>query len=173
MKSKLSLRELISFSLLAALMVIGKLLFEPLPNIHPLAALVMIYTLVYRRKALIPIYVYVFIQGIILGFSLWWVPYLYVWTVLWGITMLLPKNMPTSVALFVYPTLTALHGILFGVLYAPVYSVLFGLDFNGMIKWILAGIPFDISHAAGNFASGFLVLPITKVLRKIENRRPL
>lgn len=173
MKKSITPHELIVFSMLSALMVIGKIVFEPLPNLHPLAALVVIYTIVYRKKALIPIYVYVLIQGVMLGFSPWWVPYLYVWTVLWGITMLLPKNMPTAVEIIVYPILTALHGILFGVLYAPVYAVLFKLDFNGMIAWVMAGIPFDITHAAGNFAAGFLVLPITKVLRKLENRRPL
>ncbi len=170
MKKKISLRELIVFSLLSALLLIGKIIFEPLPNVHPLAALIVIYTIVYRGKALIPIYVYVFLQGLILGFNLWWVPYLYVWTVLWGITMLLPRNMPTHAALFVYPLTTALHGILFGTLYAPVYSLLFGLDFSGMIKWIIAGIPFDLMHAVGNFAAGFLILPISKVLRKLENK---
>jgi len=170
MKKKISLRELIVFSLLSALLLIGKIIFEPLPNVHPLAALIVIYTIVYRGKALIPIYVYVFLQGLISGFNLWWVPYLYVWTVLWGITMLLPRNMPTHVALFVYPLTTALHGILFGTLYAPVYSLIFGLDFSGMIKWIIAGIPFDLMHAVGNFAAGFLILPISKVLRKLENK---
>lgn len=170
MKKKITLRELIVFSMLSALMLIGKIVFEPLPNVHPLAALIVIYTLVYRAKALIPIYVYVFLQGLMLGFNLWWVPYLYIWTALWGITMLLPKNMPTGIAIFVYPIVTALHGVLFGTLYAPVYSVLFGLDFSGMIKWIIAGLPFDVMHAVGNFAAGFLVLPISKVLRKLENK---
>ena len=167
---RISLRELIIFSLLSALLVIGKIVFEPIPNVHPLAALVVIYTIVYRKKALIPIYVYVLIQGLLLGFSMWWVPYLYVWTVLWGITMLLPKNLPVPVAAIAYPIVTALHGLLFGTLYAPVYSLLFGLDFNGMIKWIIAGLPFDAMHALGNFAAGFLILPISKVLRKLENK---
>ena len=87
--------------------------------------------------------------------------------------MLLPKNMPTRVSVFVYPLVTALHGIMFGTLYAPVQAILFGLNFSGMIKWIIAGLPFDAMHAVGNFAAGFLILPISKVLRKLENRRPL
>lgn len=169
MKNKATPRELIIFAMLGALMLIGKIVFEPLPNVHPLAALVVIYTLVYRAKALIPIYLYVLLQGLISGFNLWWIPYTYIWTVLWGIAMLLPKNMSARIGVFVYPLITALHGLLFGTLYAPAQALMFGLDFNGMIKWIIAGLPFDALHAVGNFAAGFLVLPISKVLRKLEN----
>ena len=38
------------------------------------------------------------IGEITMGFGVWWVPYLYVWTVLWGMTMLLPKKMPNITA---------------------------------------------------------------------------
>ena len=163
------LRELILFAMLGALMLIGKILFEPLPNVHPLAALVIIYTVVYRTKALVPIYIYVVLQGLIAGFNVWWIPYTYIWTVLWGVTMLLPKNLSNGSALIVYPVTACVHGLLFGTLYAPVQALIFGLDFQGMIKWIIAGLPFDFVHAAGNLAAGFLVLPITRVLKKLES----
>ena len=52
---------------------------ELLPNIHLLGMLTMVYTIVFRIKALIPIYVYVFLNGIFAGFSPWWIPYLYIW----------------------------------------------------------------------------------------------
>ena len=162
------LRDLIVFAMLGALMLIGKIIFEPLPNVHPLAALVMIYTLVYRSRALIPIYVYVFLQGLIAGFNLWWMPYTYIWTVLWGLTMLLPKKIPTRISMFVYPILCAFHGFLYGALYAPAQAIIFGLDFSAMIKWIIAGLPFDAMHAIGNLAAGFLVLPISKTLKRLE-----
>ena len=162
------LRNLIVFAMLGALLLIGKIVFEPLPNVHPLAALVIIYTVVYRSKAIIPIYVYVVLQGLISGFNLWWLPYTYIWTVLWGMTMLLPKKIPVKIAVFVYPLLCALHGLMFGILYAPAQALIFNLDINGMVKWIIAGFPFDIMHAIGNFAAGFLILPITKVLQKLE-----
>ena len=165
------LKRLVLYAMLGALMLIGKLLFEPLPNVHPLAALVMIYTLVWRSRALIPIYIYVFLQGIIAGFDLWWVPYIYVWTVLWGITMLLPKKMSVSVKVIVYPLVCAFHGMIFGTLYAPVQAIMFNLDFDMMIKWIVAGLPFDMIHAVGNFAAGFLVLPISRVLVKLDFER--
>ena len=80
-----------------AMMFALKIAMSALPNIHPLGLIIMLLTVVYRTKALIPIYIYVFLEGIFY-FGVWWFPYLYIWTVLWGITMLLPKNMKPAVA---------------------------------------------------------------------------
>jgi energy-coupling factor transport system substrate-specific component len=168
MRYKTKIRELTVFALSATIMLLGKVIFEPLPNVHPLGALIMTYTLVFRKKALVPIYLYVFLQGLIAGFNLWWIPYLYIWTFLWGATMLLPKKLP--VPYVIYPIVCALHGLAFGTLYAPAQALLFHLNFKQMLVWIAAGFPFDITHAIGNFAAGFLVFPLVAVLKKLERR---
>ncbi len=165
----LSLRELCVFSMLGALMFCSKIIMEVLPNIHILGMLTMVYTLAFRKKALFPLYIYIFINGLYAGFATWWVPYLYIWTVLWGVTMLLPKKMPRAVSLVIYPAVCALHGALFGVLYAPAQALLFGLDFQGMLAWIAAGFVFDITHAIGNFAAGLLILPMSSLLNRLNN----
>lgn len=164
------IRRLILFAMLGALMLLAKIVFEPIPNVHPLAALVVTYTVVYRKSALIPIYVYVLLQGLLAGFNLWWIPYTYVWTVLWALTMLVPKKAPLWAQAVIYPLLCALHGILFGALYAPAQALMFGLNFSQMIAWIIAGLPFDAIHAVGNFAAGFLVLPVSRTLKKLEKK---
>ncbi|MBE6982666.1 MAG: hypothetical protein E7435_00035 [Ruminococcaceae bacterium] len=166
--AKLSLREMCVFAMLGALMFASKIIMEVLPNIHILGMLTMVYTVAFRKKALIPLYVYVMLNGIFAGFATWWIPYLYIWTVLWGATMLLPKNMPRAVAVVVYPLLCSLHGMLFGVLYAPAQALLFGLDFQGMLAWIAAGFVFDVTHAIGNFAAGLLILPMAQLLIKLR-----
>ncbi len=166
----LPLADLAVFSMFAALMFCSKQLMEFLPNIHLLGMFTMLLTIVYRRYALIPIYLYVLIQGLYAGFSLWWMPYLYIWTVLWGITMLLPKKMPAKAAAVVYPVVCALHGLLYGVLYAPAQALLFGLDFEQMLVWIGAGFSFDILHCVGNAVSGLLILPLSRVLQKLRSR---
>ena len=155
----------------AALMFTSKKLMEFLPNVHLLGTLIMVATIAWRGKALIPIYVYVFLDGFFSGFSPWWYPYLYLWAVLWGMTMLLPKRMSKKVATVVYPLVCALHGLLFGILYAPAQALLFGLNYEGMIAWIVAGIPFDILHAVSNFAVGLLVLPLSQTIQMLEKRR--
>ncbi len=156
------------FAMLGTLMFISKLVMEALPNIHLLGMLTMVYTIVFRKKALVPIYIYVFLNGLYAGFNAWWVPYLYVWTILWAITMLLPKTMPKAVACVVYPLVCGLHGLAFGILYAPAQAVMFGLDHHQMIAWIVAGMPFDITHAIGNACVGILIFPLSELLKKLN-----
>lgn len=166
--AKLSVREMCVFAMLGALMFASKIIMEVLPNIHILGMLTMAYTLAFRKKALIPLYVYIMLNGIFAGFATWWIPYLYIWTVLWGITILLPKRMPKPVAIVVYPLICSLHGLFFGVLYAPAQALLFGLDFEGMLAWIAAGFVFDVTHAIGNFAAGLLILPMSQLLIRLN-----
>lgn len=170
-KPRLTARETAVFAMLGAVMYLSKALMEWAPNVHFLGMLTMTYTLVYRKRALIPIYVYVLLNGIFAGFAVWWVPYLYIWTVLWGVTMLLPKNMPKRVQVPVYAAVCALHGLAFGTLYAPAQALFYGLSLDGTIAWIIAGLPFDALHAAGNLAAGLLIVPLRDLLLRLEKMR--
>lgn len=165
---KLTVRETAIFGMLGTLMYCSKLIMEALPNIHLVGVLTVAFTVVYRRKALYPIYIFVLLTGLFGGFNAWWVPYLYIWTILWGVTMLLPKRMPKSVAVAVYVAVCSLHGFLYGILYAPVQALFFGLDFKGMLTWIAAGSLFDTVHGVSNFFCGFLIVPIISILRTAD-----
>ena len=162
---KLTIREMAVFAMLGALMYISKLLMEFLPNVHLIGVFTISFTLVYRQKALYPIYIFVLLTGVFNGFNMWWIPYLYIWTVLWGVTMLLPKKLPKAARPIVYMTVCGLHGLLYGTLYAPAQALMCGLNFKGMIAWIIAGIPFDCIHAVSNFCCGILIVPIVTALR--------
>ena len=165
---KLTTREITIFAMLGAVMYASKLLMEVAPNIHLLGVFTIAFTVVYRKKALYPIYIYVILNGIFCGFAAWWVPYLYVWTVLWGVVMLLPEPLPKKLRPFVYMTVCAAHGFLFGTLYAPAQAVLFGMSFQGMVSWIIAGLPFDLIHGVSNFFCGILIVPVISALRLAE-----
>ena len=167
-KKGLSLGEMVVFAMLGTLMFCSKLIMEMLPNIHLLGMFTMVFALCYRAKGLIPLYVYVFLNGLYAGFNLWWMPYLYIWTVLWGVTMLLPRNMKKGVAAVVYPLVCGLHGVAFGILYAPAQALMFGFGFKQTVAWVLSGVPFDIAHAVGNLAAGCLVLPLCAIVSKID-----
>ena len=167
---KLTVREIAVFGLLGAAMYASKMLMEVLPNIHLLGVFTIAITLVFRKKALYPIYVFVFLLGVFNGFAMWWIPYLYLWTVLWGVTMLLPKNIPSKIRPFVFMTVCALHGLLFGTLYAPAQALMYGLNFKGMITWIIAGLPYDAIHGVSNFFCGALIVPLEKTLLLAEKQ---
>ena len=162
---------MVIFAMLGTVMFCSKIMMEFLPNIHLLGMLTMTYTLVFRKKALVPIYVYVMLNGLYAGFSLWWVPYLYIWTILWGITMLLPRRMPRKLKYVVYPAVCGLHGFAFGMLYAPAQALMFGLNWKMTVVWIVAGLPFDAIHAVGNLLAGLLIVPMVELLKKL-NRSP-
>ena len=170
-RSVLTIREIAIFAMLGTVMFCSKIIMEVLPNIHLLGMLTMTYTLVFRKKALIPIYVYVMVNGLYAGFAAWWVSYLYIWTVLWAITMLLPKRMPQKVKYIVYPAVCCLHGLVFGILYAPAQALLFGLNFKQMIAWIISGFPMDILHGIGNLFAGLLIVPLSQLLTKLMKQR--
>ncbi len=161
------MRDIVLFAALGTLMFVSKLIMEVLPNIHLLGMFTMVYTVVFRKKALIPIYLNVVLIGIYGGFSPWWVPHLYLWTVLWAVTMLIPKTISAKDACVVYPVICALHGLFYGTLYAPAQALMFGFNFKQTVAWIISGIPFDLLHACGNFAAGFLVLPLSGLMKKL------
>ena len=149
-------------------MFVSKLAMEGIPNWHLIAVFTIAFTVVYRVKALIPIYVFVLLTGVYAGFNVWWVPYLYIWTVLWGIAMLLPKKMPVWLAPIVYCVVAGLHGLAYGTLYAPFQALAFGYDFKQTLAWIAAGFPWDITHAIGNATLGLLIVPLILLLRKLN-----
>lgn len=165
---KLRTKEVAVFAMLGAVMYASKMIMELLPNIHLIGIFVVAYTVVYRKKALYPIYVFVLLTGVYAGFATWWVPYLYIWTILWGAVMLLPRTMPKKIRPLVYMAVCGVHGLLYGVLYSPVQAFFFGLNLEGTIAWIMAGLPFDFVHGVSNFLCGTLIVPIIRVLRLAE-----
>lgn len=165
---KLRAKELAVFGMLGAVMYASKAIMEFAPNIHLLGVFTIAFTVVYRKKALYPIYTYVLLNGLFAGFTAWWIPYLYLWTILWGVTMLLPQKIPKKLRPVVYMTVNACHGFLFGILYAPAQALLFRLSFDGMTAWIVAGLPWDFLHGVSNFFCGVLIVPLTLLLRKLN-----
>ncbi len=164
--------ETVLFAMLAALMFCSKLALEALPNIELVGMLTILYTVVFRAKALIPIYLYVAVQLLVAGFDPYIMPYIYVWTVLWGLTMLLPRKMPKWAAMIAYPALCSFHGFAFGTLCTPLTGLLLGFDFDAMLAWIVSGfLSFDVIHGIGNLFMGILVYPLSELLKKLLKQR--
>ena len=84
--------------------------------------------------------------------------------------MLLPKNIPDKWKPIVYMCLCSAHGFLYGTLYAPSQALFFGLNFQGTIAWIIAGLPWDLVHGISNFFCGVLICPMIMVLRRAEKQ---
>ena len=157
------------FALLGTIQFLSKQMLEALPNVELVSTLTMVYTLVYRRQALIPIFLFILMEGVLWGFGLWWFPYLYLWPILWVVTMLLPRKLPLKLKTPVYAVVCGLFGLAYGTLYAPFQTfAFFGGDWSKTPAWILAGLPWDAVHALGNLALGLLTVPLVTLLRRLE-----
>ena len=158
--------------MLGALMFASKIALEWAPNIHMLGMFTMIFTIVYRFKALIPIYLYASLLFIFYGFAPWCVIHFYVWTVLWAVTMLIPRRLPEKVLAVLYPTMCVLHGLSYGALCAltqvPIYYNSFAPEM--ILTYIASSFYFDILHAIGNLGFGLLILPLSRLILKLEQR---
>ncbi len=166
---KINIKEIAVFGMLGAIMYASKVLMDLLPNIHLLGVLTVAITVVYRKKALYPIYTYVLLCGLLSGFAMWWIPHLYLWAILWGATMLIPQTMSKKAQALAYMCVCAAHGFLYGILYAPSQALMFGYTFEQTLTWIAVGLPWDLIHGVSNFVGGLLIMPLSNVLRRAKN----
>ena len=83
---------LVTLGFLSAILVLGQLGMAFLPNIEPVTVLLIIYTLAYGKKVFPVIYTFVLLEGLIFGFGIWWISYLYIWSILAVIVLVFRKN---------------------------------------------------------------------------------
>ena len=161
----MKVKELAVLALLGAILHVSQVAMAFLPNVEPVSILVLVYTLVFGRKALAAVYAYVFLQGVTYGFGLWWFMYLYVWAVLYLIVRLLRRND----SVLVWAVVNGLFGLSFGALCSLPY--LFAGGIGTALAWWTSGLMFDILHCAGNFALTLaLYRPLMKMLKLLKAR---
>ena len=149
---------------LSAILLIGQVGMSYLPNIEIVSLLIYIYAQVYRKKVFFIIYVFVFLEGCIYGFGLWWFGYLYIWSVL-ALIVLWSGRQQTSVIMTA--VILGAYGLSFGMLYALPYFIAGGWA-AGFSYWV-SGIPFDLLHCAGNVAVSLICYrPLRTLLGKLK-----
>ena len=159
---KLRAREIVILGLMTALLLVAQVGLSFLPNIELVSLLIIVYTLVFRKKVFLIIYTFVLLEGLIYGFGTWWFTYLYVWTVLallaWAF-----REMESTLG---WAILNAAFGLMFGALTALTNLFISGI--GGMISYWVAGIPFDLMHCAGNFATALVLFkPLTALFKRL------
>lgn len=145
-------------------MVSGQVVFSFLPNIEIVSLMVIICTLIYRHKALYIIYAFVLLEGTVWGFGIWWISYLYIWTVLWGAAMIFSK---IKSAVF-WSVISGVYGLMFGFFSALIQIFIGGIGMAASY-WV-SGIPFDILHCIGNVAVTLILFkPVYFLLNKLNS----
>lgn len=151
MMKKISVFDLTLISLFAALLLAVQVGFAFLPNVELVSILVIVFTMILKRKIIYVLAVFVLGEGLIYGFGTWWFCYLYVWGILALIAYIFRKKREP---LF-WALVSGAFGLLFGTLCSFVY--LFVLGFAGMISWIVSGLIYDVIHGVSNFVIALIL----------------
>lgn len=158
----IKLRELAALAVFAALMIALQVAMAQLPNIELVSLLIILATLFMGPKALLAVYTFVLVEGLIYGFHIWWINYLYVWPILVLIVWALRRwSHP-----LLWTVVAGAYGLFFGTLCSLPYFITGGIGAG--VGYIIQGIPFDLAHCIGNIVLVLLLFrPLEKILAKV------
>lgn len=136
------------------------------PNGELVTLLIILFTLYFRFKTLYIIYAFALLEGLTYGFGIWWLMYLYVWTILWALVMLLGRKPRPA---WFWAILGACFGLGYGFLCSFPYLLAGGVHMA--FTWWVAGIPYDLAHCLFNFASVLILFPpLNKLFMQLKSR---
>lgn len=150
-------------AVMGVVLAVSKEALAFLPNFELVTLLTILFTLCFRRYVIGALGVFLLLEGLLYGFGLWWVMYLYIWPLLAVLAWLFRwMDKAWQWALF-----AGGYGLCFGSLCALSYLPLGGLSMA--VSWAVAGLPFDFIHAGANF---LLALVLYRPLRTALDRLP-
>ncbi len=159
--------------MMGALIFAAKFALASLPNININAPLMILTAVFFGWKALYSVGIYVMLEGLIFGFHVYWVSYVFIWPLLIVAAMFFRRFelFQGERAALPWAVVAAFWGLLFGpLMYIPWFCIMGG--WKGYFAMWISGIPFDLVHCAGNFA-GTLALywPLYKVMAALVGRK--
>lgn len=148
---KKNIKKITTLALMVAILVISQVSLSFLPNIEIVNLLIMVYTQIFGGKVFHIIYAFVILEGILYGVGIWWISYLYIWSILDIITMLLEKNKHTVL----WAIIASIYSLFYGFFCGIPYIFIGGMSI--LVSYWISGIPFDIIHCVSNFISVFIL----------------
>ena len=133
-----------------------------IPNCELVSCLTIVFTLVFGPETLLSVTVFSLMEGMMYGFGLWVISYLYVWPILVLLTLAFKKLFKEERLL--WAVLAAGFGLIFGSLFAVAYIP---IDPSYALSYWIAGLMWDAWHA---FTNGVIVFLLFKLLYKGMNR---
>ena len=164
---KTRLTSLCLMAMMGTVMVVSKEALAFLPNVELVSLLTILFTLVFRRQVIGGLGVFLLLEGVLYGFGLWWLMYLYVWPLL-AVLVWLFRWMKRS---WQWAVFSGLFGLAFGSLCSLVYLPMGGVSM--VIAWIISGFTFDLVHAGGSLMLALLLYhPLRTALDKLDRWLP-
>jgi len=170
MTPRTAARDVATVGLMVAVIEACKMVMQSMPNIELTSFFIILFTLCYPRLTLYAIPVFTLIEGMLYGFGLWWVMYLYAWPLLTLVVRVFSRNDSA----FFWAVVSGGFGLLFGALCAIPYFFIgfvgggFSQGLTQMFSWWVAGIPFDLIHGVSNFVIMLMLYrPIVSLFRQM------
>lgn len=166
--TKVSAIDIALVGMMVAMLNVFKWILSILPNIEVTTFLIVMFTLFFKKKMYLVLPAFILIEGILYGFGIWWVMYLYIWPLLALITWIFKKNDST----LLWAIIAGVFGLSYGFICSIPYFVLGAIDGGFMggvssaITWWITGIPFDLVHGVANF---IIMLVLYRPVRKVMN----
>lgn len=160
-------KEIVLIAVLSAILTMSQMALSFIPNVELVTLLIIIYSIIYEKKALYMVGIFVIMMGIFHGFGTWWFGYVIIWPLFSFITYKLRKRIEGKyLILSIY---SGIFGLMFGILYT-IPNILFA-GWKAGAAYYIAGIPYDIIHGAGNyFLMLFLGKRVYDILQKLNNQ---
>ena len=170
-KGKDKVFDIALIALMVAIIEVCKVAMMNLPNIELTSFWLILFSKYFTRKVYVVVPVFILLEGVLFGFGIWWVMYLYAWPLLIHVSTVFRKN---DSALF-WAIVSAVFGLSFGALCAIPYFFT-GTDVKSGLtiafNWWVAGIPWDITHCVANFALMMLLYkPLGNAIQKALSGR--
>lgn len=150
---------LVLLALFGALLFVAQVALSWAANVELVTLLLLLLSVTYGFKTLIPLYLFVLAEGLYYGFGQWFINYLYVWLVPVVLGVLFRKQ----TSRWFWAVLAGVYGLCFGTLCS--FPMLFIGGFPAMVGYIISGLSFDAVHGVANFIAALvLFVPLRKVL---------
>lgn len=169
-KRKIKAIDIAMIGMMIAVLEVLKIALMHIPNVEVVTFLIIIFTIYFGRKMFYVIPAFVLIEGIIFGFGIWWVMYIYIWPLIAITAWIFRKNESP----FFWAIVSGLYGLLYGFFCSIPYFVIGAVDggmaggISSAITWWIAGIPYDLIHGVSNFIIMIIFFrPMKMVMNKI------
>lgn len=158
----MSTYKLTILALLAALAVAGRYIFQFIPNVQPVTALIIICGIMLGpMSALLLAILTTFLSNMLLGMGLWTIWQIVSWGIIGVMSGLLSKVLKRVPFIII-----VLFAVFSGYFYGFIISLTTYQVTGRFWPYYIAGLPFDTSHAIGNALFIIFLYPVISFLFK-------
>ncbi|WP_047980016.1 ECF transporter S component [Ornithinibacillus contaminans] len=157
----MSVYKVTILALLATLAIVGRLVFNFIPNFQPVTSIIIICGIFLGPTAgIVLAFLVTFLSNMVLGTGIWTIWQIVSWAIIGCLSGIVGKYRPKP-PFYVVIILAILSGYLYGFIVSLTNYQITG---QGFLAYYLIGLPFDTNHAIGNAVFMVILYPTISYL---------